>query len=185
VITRACELTDSPTLVFSGLSPASTINSLVCGRRWIRVPQRSNRRGRRYPLGAVVAAAPCWFPEAIRALRGRQRHEGRPEIDPFDLSFQPPLCWIVLNRTVSGEWAHSFRLRVWEILHDVRVEVVQDERVLASRRPPSNAGALRAAPRQGCGKGRRRDRPYTCPAGSARLRAQRRAERANQETGDE
>jgi thioredoxin reductase len=97
----------------------------------------------------------------------------------------PPLHWIVPNRIVPGEPLRSFRLRAREILHDVRIEVIQDGRVLARRR------VARVMP----GRSTRLDAGCVTrvdPAGtvvqvravSARLGIQRRGRRPNQKTGD-
>jgi thioredoxin reductase len=101
------------------------------------------------------------------------------------VSCEPPLHWIVPNRIVPGESARSFLLRARELLHDVRLEVVQDGRVLARRRLPRVMPGRSAR----LGAGWVAEVDPAGPAvhvrvGSARHRTQRRAERPNQKTGE-
>ena len=86
---------------------------------------------------------------------------------------------------VADESARVFRLRAREILHYVRLVVIQDGRVLAGRRLPRVTPGRSARLGAGCASRIDPAGPGVhLRVGSARLRTQRRAERSNQETGD-
>ena len=98
---------------------------------------------------------------------------------------QSPLHWIVPNRIVPGEPARSFRLRAREILHDVRIEAIQDGRVLARRRLPRVMPGRSA--RLGAGWMDQVDPAgpvVEVRVGSARFGTKRRAERPKHQTGE-
>ncbi len=104
---------------------------------------------------------------------------------PVRVVCQPPLHWIVPNLIIRGEPARWFRLRAREILHDVRIEAIQDGRVLARQRLPRVMPGRSA--RLGAGWMDQVDPAglvVEVRVGSARFGTKRRAERPKHQTGE-